>query len=202
MGCGGRTPRPGGSALSTGGRSVTSPPSISGGWLPAWPTQANRRSSSSGITRPGLSAVTCGRGSRPITRGSSALAAAGWGGASDRARAPGATALNRKGSMAHAPSPNPLAHRPARTHDSVSVMSTQVDRFFRGKSCRRLDHSGRRGNPPWIVNECTPAPACQREQEDCLMFRIIRVPAALDNFFSPWNDTFIGTISRTSACWS
>ena len=30
-----------------------------------------------------------------------------------------------------------------------------------------------------------PSPACQREQEDCLMFRIIRVPAALDNFFQP-----------------
>jgi DDE superfamily endonuclease len=29
------------------------------------------------------------------------------------------------------------------------------------------------------------SPACQREQEDCLMFRIIRVPAALDNFFQP-----------------
>jgi hypothetical protein len=29
------------------------------------------------------------------------------------------------------------------------------------------------------------SPACQREQEDCLMFRMIRVPAALDNFFQP-----------------
>ena len=27
------------------------------------------------------------------------------------------------------------------------------------------------------------SPACQREQEDRLMFRIIRVPAGLDNFF-------------------
>jgi hypothetical protein len=30
-----------------------------------------------------------------------------------------------------------------------------------------------------------PSPACQREQEDCPMFRILRVPPALDKFFQP-----------------
>jgi len=30
-----------------------------------------------------------------------------------------------------------------------------------------------------------PSPARQREQEDCLMFRMIRVPPALDKFFQP-----------------
>jgi SRSO17 transposase len=35
-----------------------------------------------------------------------------------------------------------------------------------------------------------PSPACQREQEDCPMFRIIRVPRALDKFFRPLEPHF------------
>jgi hypothetical protein len=34
------------------------------------------------------------------------------------------------------------------------------------------------------------SPACQREEADCLLFRIIRVPAALDKFFQPWARRF------------
>ena len=34
------------------------------------------------------------------------------------------------------------------------------------------------------------------------MFRIIRVPAALDEFFGPYDATFTETIGRTFACWS
>jgi hypothetical protein len=35
------------------------------------------------------------------------------------------------------------------------------------------------------AEEMNPSAACQREQEDFLMFRIIPAPVALDNFFQP-----------------
>ena len=124
---GARTPRPGSSAGWRSAPAVRSRPRCSGGSPRGWPTTATRHAAAGGLTPPGLSAVTCGPGSRPSTRGARAPGAVACCWARGRARALGASVLHRQGCLARVRSRSPLAHAPARTRDHASVPTTMVN---------------------------------------------------------------------------